>query len=370
VESRAGRLLLQTDYAPADHELLEAVLNSGSIYIAAADENSILPQHWPLLDVRPLNSLAESPVLPTGTWLLGFPLTIQGQVLGILVVREPNTTPVFWERRMEIITGIAQQASLAIQNDLLKREMVHNERTDREIQLARQIQETFLPDRIPQPAGWELDVRWQPARQVGGDFYDVFILDNNHLGLVIADVSDKGLAAALYMTVTRTLIRSKIREHDNPADVLREVNQLLFNESPESMFITTVYGILSLETGNLVYANAGHNRPYVFRSENGTIEQLPKGGMALGVLPEIDLVNHSIAVYTGDTLIFFTDGACDTLSPTGEDFGEERLRDLLISNCCGSAAGLLEQTDNALRAWRQDLLPVDDITFLAVRRDS
>jgi phosphoserine phosphatase RsbU/P len=368
-DSRSGRLLLETDYTPADHSLLDAVLESGSIFIAPADENKISPEHWPVLDVRPLNSLAESPVLPTGTWLLGFPLTIQDQVLGVLVVREPDTTAAFWERRMEIITGIAQQASLAIQNDLLKREMVHNERTEREIQLARQIQQTFLPDRLPQPPGWDVDVRWETARQVGGDFYDVFPLDNNLLGLVIADVSDKGLPAALYMTVTRTLIRSKIREHDNPADVLKEVNELLFSESPESMFITAVYGILHVETGELVYANAGHNRPYLFHSQDESVEQLPKGGMALGVLPEIELSNHSIQIFPGDILVFYTDGASDTLSPQGEEFSETRLRGLLTGACCGSSSDLLEHLDQALEDWRQDVPPVDDVTLIALRRE-
>jgi serine phosphatase RsbU (regulator of sigma subunit) len=246
--------------------------------------------------------------------------------------------------------------------------MVHNERIEREIQLARQIQETFLPDRLPQPAGWEVDVRWETARQVGGDFYDVFLLEDNLLGLVIADVSDKGLPAALYMTVTRTLIRSKIREHDNPAAVLREVNQLLFSESPESMFITAVYSILHLDTGELVYANAGHNRPYIFRAQGETVDQMPKGGMALGVLPDIELLNHSVQTQPGDIIIFFTDGASDTLSPKGEDFGEARLRELLSGNCCHSAADLLEHIDTALEDWRQEMPPVDDVTLIAVRR--
>jgi serine phosphatase RsbU (regulator of sigma subunit)/putative methionine-R-sulfoxide reductase with GAF domain len=367
-DSRAARFLLEHDFKPEEHNLMNAVMRSGTIYIAQAEEPQVTLQQWPFLDVKPLNSLVESQILPTGTWLLGFPLTIQEQVLGMLLVREPGVTPAFWEQRLEIITGIAQQTSLAIQNDLLKREMVHNERIEREIQLARQIQKSFLPDRLPQPEGWEVDIRWEPARQVGGDFYDVFLLDSNRLGLVISDVSDKGLPAALYMTVTRTLIRSKVRDHNDPASVLRDVNTLLFSESPESMFITAVYAILHLDTGELIYANAGHNLPLHFHASNETIQLLPKGGMALGVLPSIELINHTIPLQVGDGLIFYTDGASDTISPLGEAFSEARLHDLISANCCGSAGVLLEKVDQALAEWRQEVPPVDDITLIALRR--
>ena len=120
---------------------------------------------WTNLESHTLGILAESLALPTGSWLLGFPLTIQDRILGVLLTREPNASAAFWERRMEIITGMAQQTSMAIQNDLLKHEMMRSERMEREIQLARQIQETFLPDFLPTLPGWELDVRWETARK-------------------------------------------------------------------------------------------------------------------------------------------------------------------------------------------------------------
>jgi serine phosphatase RsbU (regulator of sigma subunit) len=365
-----AQLLLKRNYSFNQYELISFVFHSATIHLCRINDLDDSPDVWTHLETRPLNTLAESTILPSGSWLLGFPLTVQGQVLGVMVTRVPAATPTFWERRMEIITGIAQQTSMAIQNDMLKHEMVQNERMEREIQLARQIQKTFLPDHLPQSAEWELDVRWETARQMGGDFYDVFDLGEDRLGLVIADVSDKGLPAALYMTVTRTLIRSKIHEHDDPAAVLKAVNLLLFTESPESMFITVIYAILSKSSGQLIYANAGHNLPLIHRSENGVVEQLPKGGIALGVLPDIDLRNHTIAIRSGDTLVLFTDGACDTLSPEGEDFGEPRLRDLMSGNCCNSAGELLERLDEALDEFRQDMPRVDDVTLIALRRSS
>jgi phosphoserine phosphatase RsbU/P len=365
-----AQVLQKRSYPSNQYELLSFVFHSAIIHLCRINDLDENPDNWTHIETRPLNTLAESTVLPSGAWLLGFPLTVQSQVLGVLVTRIPNAAPAFWERRMEIITGIAQQTSMAIQNDLLKHEMVQNERMEREIQLARQIQKTFLPDQLPQLEEWELDVRWETARQMGGDFYDVFELGDDRLGLVIADVSDKGLPAALYMTVTRTLIRSKIREHDNPAAVLKEVNELLYTESPESMFITVIYAILSKSSGAMIYANAGHNLPLIHRAETGVVDQLPKGGMALGVLPDIELRNHHIAIQPGDTLFLFTDGACDTLSPQGEDFGEPRLRDLMVGNCCNSAGELLETLDAALDEFRQDMPRVDDVTLIALRRSN
>jgi len=249
----------------------------------------------------------------------------------------------------------------------VKKEMVQNERIEREIQLARQIQETFLPEQLPSFPGWEIDIRWQTARQVGGDFYDVFELSDGRVGLVVADVSDKGLPAALYMTVARTLIRATVRDHDDPADVFEEVNQLLFTESPESMFITAVYAVLDTQKGELLYANAGHNLPFVFRTAQGVVERLPKGSMALGVIPEVKFTDHVFQLEPGDALLLYTDGACDTMSPDGEDFGEERLRQAVQTNGQHTSAELLAGIDKALSDFRQNTPLADDITLVAVR---
>lgn len=365
---RQEYFLLDNAYLPGEHYLLDSVLERGVAHICTMTVADIPADEWPELSCEPLEAYQQAPHQVQGDWLLGFPLLVQGRVMGILVVRERNTTPGFRERRIEILNGIAQQTSMAVQNDLYKREMVQNERNEREIQLARQIQETFLPDRLPVVEGWEIDIRWQTARQVGGDFYDVFELDDGRIGLVVADVSDKGLPAALYMTVARTLIRASVRDHADPAKVLDEVNHLLFTESPESMFITAVYAVLDLRKGELLYANAGHNLPLLYRAASASVEQLPKGGMAMGVIPDYEIEDHTIALSPGDSLLLFTDGACDTLSPSSEDFGEQRLRDVLQA-CGGKPAGdLLSDIDQALIQFRQSTPLTDDITLVAVRR--
>ncbi len=365
---RQERFLLDNPYLPGEHRLLDAVLVGGAAHICPVSRIEVPVEDWPALSSIPLEDYQHNAHHVEGDWLLGFPLSAQHKILGILVVRESNATPAFRERRLEILSGIAQQTSLAIQNDLFKRELVQNERIEREIQLARQIQQTFLPDHLPTLPGWEIDIRWETARQVGGDFYDVFELSGGRMGLVIADVSDKGLPAALYMTVARTLIRATARDRDDPAAVLAEVNQLLFTESPESMFITAIYAILDPEKGALLYANAGHNLPLLYRAETSVVERLPKGAMALGVLPDIQYEDHIIEILPGDMLLLYTDGVCDTLSDTGEDFGETRLRDTTLVYGDSSAAELLQGIDQILDDFRQDTPLTDDITLLVVHR--
>jgi phosphoserine phosphatase RsbU/P len=366
---RDEEMILARPFGPGEHLLLDAVRQTGEMHLCKVIDSTGPFTEWAALYCQSYEMLAEQGTPLRGDWVLGYPLSIQGQVLGILLVRETETSPVFWERRMEIIHGIAQQISMAIQNDLFKQEMIETERWEREIQLARQIQETFLPDTMPQINRWEIDLRWETAREVGGDFYDIFKLPENRLGLVIADVSDKGLPAALYMTVARTLIRANAADGDSPADVLKEVNKLLVNDSTEAMFITAVYIILSLDTGEFTYANAGHNRPLLYRCKKAVLEELPKGGTAMGILNDLELENHRLKIQLGDSLILFTDGVTDILSPEGDFFGDHRLHEIIQKIGKGTIQDLLNNLDDALIEFRRGTPPADDITLLAVRRE-
>ena len=356
-------------FAPGESLLLDAIRGSGRTHMCAVPDPTLPIEACGLLECEPYEQGADTSAPTHSDWILGYPLTLQGQAMGVLMVREMNASPAFWERRLEIIYGIAQQASLAIQNDILRQEMVQAERMEREILLARQIQETFLPDTLPTIQHWEMDLRWETAREIGGDFYDIFHLDENRLGLVIADVADKGLPAALYMTVTRTLIRASAADNSMPARVLEEVNALLLNDSNESMFVTAVYAILSLDTGELVYANAGHNRPLRYRAKTKDLEELPKGGTALGILETYSLQDHHLVLQPGDALVFFTDGVTDVNDPSGAFFGDKRLRDVVQSYGGDTIHNMLEQLDDAMIEFRRGVPPSDDITLLAIRRE-
>jgi phosphoserine phosphatase RsbU/P len=239
---------------------------------------------------------------------------------------------------------------------------------DREFQLARDIQQTFLPSHMPRIPGWELDARWQTARIVGGDFYDIFRISGKKVGLVIADVSDKGMPAALYMTVTRTLIRSDARNTLSPGALLERVNNMLVVDAQNGMYVTVVYAILDLETGVLTYASAGHNQPLRIQSSNGAVHRLHKGGMAMAVLEDNRYQDYRLAIEPGDALIFYTDGVTEQFSPDGEIYGEERLLELLKSQNGQSIATILDNLHLSLIGFRGGDPPSDDVTLLALRR--
>jgi serine phosphatase RsbU (regulator of sigma subunit) len=305
--------------------------------------------------------------------VLAFPLSVKGTVLGVMMVEETEPTPdepsyYIRQRRLEILTGITQQAAMAIQNDRLQSEVVERERLEREMQLARQIQKTFLPQKLPELPGWEVAARWQPARQVGGDFYDIFELQGNRLGLVIADVADKGMPAALFMTLVRTLIRAAVHDDDSPAAVLNHVNRLLLPDTQNGMFVTVVYAVLSTDTGRLIYANAGHNLPLRVRTDHRQVELLSRGGMALGVLEDVGIQDQTIDLEEGDCLILYTDGVTEAFSPTDEMFGEERLHEVLTRASPMTGIEALDAIENAVAEFIADLPQPDDITLVAVRR--
>jgi serine phosphatase RsbU (regulator of sigma subunit) len=284
-----------------------------------------------------------------------------------MLIEEAENARRFRARRLEIINGIAQQAALAIQNDLLQQEMVSRERLETEVQLARQIQQTFIPSSLPTHPAWELAARWRTARQVGGDFYDVIELPNGKLGLFIADVADKGMPAALFMALTRTLIRAAVNETNSPSEVLSRVNEQLLPDTQQGMFVTAVYGELDIENGDFTFVNAGHNPPYWMKA-NGEVEKLTRTAVALGVMEQADVQQRTIRLGTNDLLLLYTDGVTELFSPAGELFGEERLVNALKTYPAQNAEEALEIVETCLNEFSDPLPPSDDLTMLAVRR--
>jgi serine phosphatase RsbU (regulator of sigma subunit) len=299
--------------------------------------------------------------------LYAVPIAVKNDLYGVILIEESAGGLRFRSRRLEIITGIAQQAALAIQNDMLQKEMVVRERLETEVQLARQIQQTFIPETLPQINGWELAARWKTARQVGGDFYDVFELPDGKLGLFIADVADKGVPAALFMALTRTLVRAAVIESESPADAMRRVNDLLIPDTRQGMFVTAVYAVLDLKQNELTYVNAGHNPP-VWVKQSGEIEKLTRTAIALGVILGQDVRQCSIRFDSGDSVLFYTDGLTESFNAENVFFGEDRLLEAIVANSCSSASELLDVVENSLLNFVQDMPPADDLTMLVLRR--
>ncbi len=362
--------VMDKSFNAGEYPLLDQIIKTDSPSACRLPDANFAPTEWNNLPCLPPGEMPTPVQSANGAWALGFPLSVKGEKYGIMLTKESHSSISFHEKRLEIITGVAQQVSLAIQNELLNQEMVERGRLEQEIQLARQIQRTFLPSELPTLPGWELDIRWQTARQVGGDFYDVFHSRHGKLGLVIADVSDKGLPAALYMTVTRTLIRAFMQNSASPGRVLDRVNNLLMMDSQSGMFVTAVYALLDPVEGKLLCANAGHNRALLWRAASGELEQLPKGEIALGVLENVHYSDRNLELLPGDCLIFYTDGLTECFSASGETFGEERLRNVIRATAAMGVHRLLQEIEKSLIQFRGNEAISDDVTLLAIQRCS
>lgn len=373
--------MLSSSLDSASFPLLGAVQRTNHIAYVPLTNDIESPEDWPSIDLDDLvlsdvESGISQPVTAdilhgSARLLYAFPLSVKNEVLGVMITQEPDKDfqPSFHlrEKRQEITVGITQQAALAIQNDLLQHEVLARERLEREFQLAREIQLTFLPDVLPELEGWQLSARYIPAREVGGDFYDVFYLPDRRIGIVMADVADKGMPAALFMTVIRTLIRAIAKEEISPAKVLKKVNDLLVLDTKRGMFVTVAYAVLELNTGALIYANAGHNLPILVR-DNRSMDKLSTTGMAMGVLEGIDILEKCITAEPGDRLLLYTDGITEAFSEGGEMFGEARLLDVILECADLEVNQFLNCIMDAVDEFCGSVFASDDITLFVISR--
>ena len=237
-----------------------------------------------------------------------------------------------------------------------------------ELDVARKIQQGILPASFPEGDGFEVYGNMEPARNVGGDFFDVIMLENGRLGLAVADVSDKGVPAALFMMSSRTLLKGAAIGRGVPGDVLSEVNDLLTEDNEAFMFVTVLYAVFDPHSGTLNYANGGHTNPLLVHSD-GTSEELPlTGGIALGVMPELEYKESSVTLAEGDTLVLYTDGVSEAMNSEGEEFGIDRLRNIFVNSPPASARAANEAILQAVIDFAGDTPQSDDVTCLVLRR--
>ena len=237
-----------------------------------------------------------------------------------------------------------------------------------ELDLASKMQQSILPTRFPEAPDFRIHGHMEPARAVGGDFYDVMPLENGRIGLAIADVSDKGVPASLFMMSTRTLLKGASVGLGEPGEVLGEVNDLLNDDNEAAMFVTVLYAIYDPASGAFAYANGGHNSPLLVRAD-GSSELLPlTDGLALGVMPGYHYEQHSITIEPGSTLVLYTDGVTEAMNDAKEEFGVERLQAIFAGAPPGSSGASSQAVFNAVQAFAGDTPQSDDVTCLTLSR--
>ncbi len=300
-------------------------------------------------------------------WL--FPLLVGGEVSGVLVLGLGRGLTVLSARQHTILAGITHQAGIAIEEARLRRLGAERQRLEQELAVARDIQRSLLPACCPTAPGWSIDVAWEAARQVGGDFYDFVRLAENRLGVVIADVSDKGVPAALFMVLCRSLVRASAPGQHSPAETLRRVNRLLLEDARAEMFVTVFYAIIDLETGEMRYASAGHNPPMLCPADGGPMANLEAPGIILGVVKDAHLEDRSVRLAPGDTLVLYTDGATEAINAAEEQFGEARLAQVVCERRGQDLGEIRQALLRALEEFRGDQPPFDDTTLVLVRRE-
>jgi phosphoserine phosphatase RsbU/P len=269
--------------------------------------------------------------------LIVTPIMFRRQVLGVLAVANPADGRAFNETDFSLVKSLAEQAALALHNVELLRVQIEKSKLDFDLGVASSVQGLLLPRSFPQNAALEMDALYRPAQQVGGDFYDVFALSGQRVGVAVADVSGKGVPASLLMAICQTNLRHFSRLYDSPAEVLRRVNREMAGEIPEKMFITIVYAIIDTAADTIVLARAGHELPLVLRQDAATghlrVEAVGSEGMAVGMVApdlfDIVIAEKVVPFSRGDVFVLYTDGVTESINAEGAEFSTTRLADAL-----------------------------------------
>jgi serine phosphatase RsbU (regulator of sigma subunit)/putative methionine-R-sulfoxide reductase with GAF domain len=329
-----------------------------------------------------------------GGALLALPLTARGAVLGMLVADYDRPNRRRSPRELTLYSGIANQIAGALENALLAREAAEAARLDEELRLAREIQTALLPADVPNLPGWDIAADWRSARLVGGDFYDFWRLPPRDetrrlkdasaassasdsaalllpaaldLGFVVADVSDKGIPAAMFMTLSRSLVRAAALDGSSPSVALGRANRWITRDSDSAMFVTLFYGVLEPGSATLRFTCAGHNPPLLFRAADGSVAEITTPGMALGVIEEAILGEAEVTLELGDVLVCYTDGLTEAINGEDEAFGVPRLIEVIGAHHAESAAAIVGAINAGLLSFTERP-PFDDLTLVVIKR--
>jgi serine phosphatase RsbU (regulator of sigma subunit) len=320
--------------------------------------------------------LAEIRALAAARVCLAVPLRARSEILGVLLLCDRSHRAGFSANEKHVLRACADQFALMIENARLTDRVVEQETLRRDIALASDVQRRLLPDAPPRSECVDLAAASVPARRIGGDYYDFVELRDREIGIALADVSGKGVAAALIMSVVQASLRIISSEGGiAPPRLVARMNEFVYRSTPASKYATFFYAQLDEQRRQLRYVNAGHNAPYLLRagrrstgdSASPEIEQLSVGGTVVGMFPEMGYEEATVELYPGDILLVFTDGVPEAHNPESEEFGEERLQQLLRQTAHLPADEISARISAEMKDWIRDAEQYDDLTFIVMK---
>ena len=301
--------------------------------------------------------------------VLAVPLGVAEKVFGIIYADSPIAEGRFTEDHLKVLTTLASVAAIRVENARLVEARFQQERLERELQLASEIQQRFQPAAPPVVPGYELQGISFPCYEIGGDYYDFIQRDDGRLVIALGDVSGKGTAAALLMSSLHAAVHAQTGSHDTLVETISAVNRYLADNIPPNRFVTLFFAELDPESGAVSFLNAGHNPPLIVHAA-GTVEQLASGGLPLGIKADAEYREGRTNLQPGDVLVIYSDGVTEAASPNGEEFGPTRLYEVVSRNVDASAAGIRDRIESALTKFSQGTQAADDITLVIVKRQA
>jgi serine phosphatase RsbU (regulator of sigma subunit) len=299
--------------------------------------------------------------------VMAVPLASGEETFGMIYVDNPFDNR-FTEANLKVLETIASVASIKIENERLLKEQLEKRRMEEELKVASEIQMRLQPFAPPSIEGWEMTGVSFPCREIGGDYYDFIRRKrDNRVVVAVGDVSGKGVGAALLMSSLHAAVRAQAQTRRSIGEVMAEINQYIFENSPPNKFLTLFYAEIDPEGGLLTYSNAGHNNPIMVRS-GGDVERLDKGGLPIGMMQGVSYQEGSVNLRPGDVLVIYSDGITESVDEQDEEFGEQRLIDVLKQNRGRSASGIRDRIDEAWSRFVGSMAAVDDMTLMIIKR--
>jgi serine phosphatase RsbU (regulator of sigma subunit) len=349
-----------------------ALPNASQVQISRSITNKVINEGASVLTSDAMHDprfqSQQSVVLSQIRSVMAVPLASGEEIFGMVYVDNPFQHR-FTEENLKVLTTVASVASIKIEHERLLEERLEKRRMEEELKVASEIQMRLQPVAPPKIDGWDMTAVSFPCREIGGDYYD-FIprKKDNHIVFAVGDVSGKGTGAALLMSSLHAAVRAQSQVRANVSEVMNEINQYIYENSPSNKFLTLLYGDLDAETGRLLYSNGGHNTPLLIR-RTGQIEKLDQGGLPVGMMPGVRYQEGTVAFEPGDVLVIYSDGITESVNDQDEEFGEERLVEVIRHNLNRSASGIRDRIDEALSRFVGTTAAVDDMTLMIIKRN-